>query len=171
MYSIIPKGLGYDNRIIQGIALLSWAAFYKIFTADSLLEGELCCNCISDDKFKEAITFCQSKEMNEQLVDIPGTVEVNQLIHFSQGIEEELTLENLNCTDSIIKEFEAAEFSTKFERELSETSSQASLDLEHIGHHMREFPFTNDDATFDSNEHIKMRIVTAKDWGRVDWNT
>ena len=93
---------------------------YKIFSEESILEGELGINWISGEVFKEAITFCQFDDMNNQLTDIYDPLEVNQIIYVSKGSEEELTIDNITSNHSLIKEYETDNISENFERNLND---------------------------------------------------
>ena len=173
LYSVIPKGIGYESKLSQGFALYSWAALYKVFPTESLIEGELLCNCIGGERFNEIVNFCKSDEMNNQLVDIEGTIEVNKEILIPRGVEEELTSENIRSPDSLILSSDLRVISTispsERIRKLDENLNIG--DLGETPNEERDFPFTMYDGEYNPDENIKIRIVSNKDWGRVNWST
>mmetsp|Transcript_20144 Transcript_20144/g.17844 ORF Transcript_20144/g.17844 Transcript_20144/m.17844 type:complete len:396 (-) Transcript_20144:159-1346(-) len=174
IYSILPKGLGYDSKLITGLALLSWAALYKVFTEESLLEGELCANAIDSDRLKETVMLLKSEEINNQLVDIEGTIEVNKEILIPRGLEEEVTIENIKSTDSLLHTFEFEDdssLSLTKELSLDEEDQLNNRIFRTTPKESRQFPFQMFPGTYDSDDLIKIRIISNKDWGRVDWST
>jgi len=96
LHSVIPKGIYYEYKVLQGLALLSWGAIYKIWTKESLLEGELVTNCINDDLQRKFTLFCQQEFIRNALVDIPGTLDVNLEIFTQKSIEDELTVDSMS---------------------------------------------------------------------------
>lgn len=95
IYSVVPKGMCYENKILQNLAMLSWGAIYKIWTQESLLEGDLVSHCISSELQKQVTLFCQQDEIRKQLIEIPGTVELNKEIYIEKSLGDELTAENI----------------------------------------------------------------------------
>jgi hypothetical protein len=102
IYSVVPKGMCYESKILQNLAMLSWGAIYKIWTEESLLEGDLVAHCISHKLQKQVTLFCQQNEVRKQLIEIPGTVELNKEIYFEKSLEDELTIENIGNFSSYL---------------------------------------------------------------------
>ena len=89
---------------------------------------------------QKIVRLRQKYYLSDEIDDIPGTIEVNSLIYIPMTHEDELKLDNLDDTS-------VPQMVTK------------NFDLH----------FNNDLSKFDREKFIKFRVVSNKDWGRVDW--
>ena len=90
----------------------------------------------------KAISMKTKIAMKDEHKQAPGTIGVHVLAYLSKSEEDELTLDSLNQTD---------------------VPKMMAEDVD--------LPIFVDKTKYDSQKHVKVRIVSKNDWGRVDWDT
>ena len=89
---------------------------------------------------EKIVKIRQAFYLSDEIDDIPGTIEVNRLIYIPMSHDDDLTIDNLD--DTSIPNMVTKEYDLHFKSDLNK---------------------------FDRENFIKFRVVSNKDWGRVDW--
>lgn len=97
---------------------------------------------INEETLMKGIRMNHEKLAADPVTDIPGNIEVNQLIYITKSKDDELTRENLG-----------------------DVSAPKMVDND------LDLPFSVDKSIYNNSDFVKVRVVSNKDWGRVNWKT
>lgn len=141
-FAIGKHCLKHSPGISQTFEFFKWTTKYYFDFDQSQAEGRLFSVLLNNETMDKVVELKQAYAKSDSFVDFPGQIEVSTIAYITKSLDDELYFDNLESTEIPLM--------------ISE-----NLDL----------PIFNCKELFNEDDHVRLRIISKYDWGRVNWET